>query len=301
MEPSHQLIGGVALEIRKIKTPDGAILAMSRIKPKGASLLPFPVILVHGSYSNRGFWISKKGEGLGPYLADQGFDVWIPELRGHGLSPKGPNFSAITAEDQIRHDLPAIQTAVHAITGAPCFWIGHSFGGLFVIASLSAEWMRQDMVRGLVTFGSQISFGDRYLKMPPVAWTISAFIRIMGHFPAPRLGLGPETEPAGAMRETIRWKQFRGRWATAAGRSYWDGLSAVSIPVLTYAAAGDKNDPPAGCRKLHKQLGGIDKMFIVLGRDNGFSKNFNHTDMVVSKEARLEVWPDMAAWMLDRT
>ena len=68
-----------------------------------------PVILLHGTYSKRNFWISPKGVGLGAFLADRGFDVWIPELRGHGHSPKESNFSAITAEQQIRYDLPAIQ------------------------------------------------------------------------------------------------------------------------------------------------------------------------------------------------
>ncbi|EPN67992.1 esterase/lipase/thioesterase family protein, partial [Pseudomonas syringae pv. actinidiae ICMP 19079] len=45
-----------------------------------------PVILLHGSFSNRRFWYSPKGIGLGPYLARAGYDVWIPEMRGHGLS-----------------------------------------------------------------------------------------------------------------------------------------------------------------------------------------------------------------------
>lgn len=45
-----------------------------------------PVILLHGSFSNRRFWYSPKGVGLGAFLARAGFDVWLPEMRGHGLS-----------------------------------------------------------------------------------------------------------------------------------------------------------------------------------------------------------------------
>lgn len=299
-EPCHELLGGVVLEIRTIETEDGAKLSLSRIKPRGIPPLPFPVILVHGSYSTRSFWVSPKGLGLGAYLADQGFDVWIPELRGHGLSPKGGDFSKITAEDQIRYDLPAIQDAVFSITAVPAFWIGHSFGGLFIIAALSMKWLQHDQVRGMVTFGSQISLGDRYLKFPPLAWTLSALMWVMGEFPAPVFGLGPEVESAGTMIETIRWKKLGGRWATRGGISYWDGLGNITLPVLTYAAADDKNDPPAGCRKIHKQLGSIDKMFLVLGKDGGFSKDYDHVGMVVSRAARQEVWPDVAGWLKDR-
>jgi len=299
-EPEHQLLGGVKVELRNIYTQDGTRLALSRIKPRSRQKLSTPVILIHGSYSTRSFWVSDKGIGLGVYLADQGFDVWIPELRGHGLSPKGDLFSEITAEDQIRYDLPAISDAVFTMTKTPAFWIGHSFGGLFILAALSVGWLDQDRVSSLITFGSQISLGDRYLKLPPVAWSLSALLRVMGNFPAPKFGLGPEMESAGTMIETIRWKKFRGRWTTSEGVSYWDGLKKIKIPVITYAAAKDKNDPPAGCRKIHKQLGSIDKMFMVLSKDAGFSKDYDHVGMVVSKEAQEEVWPDLAGWLKDR-
>lgn len=299
-ETAHHLLGGVKVEVNTIQTKDNVELAISRIKPRGPKSLPFPVILVHGSYSTRSFWISSKGVGLGVYLADQGFDVWIPELRGHGLSPKGDSFSKITAEDQIRYDLSAIQEAVYAQTGSSAFWIGHSFGGLFMIAALSAGWLNHDIVRGIITFGSQISFGDGYLKIPPVVWTLSLLLKIMGNFPAPKFGLGPEIEPAGTILETIRWKKLFGKWTDSEGTSYWEGLNRIEMPALMYAAAKDKNDPAAGCRKIHKQLGSIDKMFMVLGKDNGFSKDYDHVGMVVSKEAQEEVWPDLVGWLKDR-
>ncbi len=299
-EPEHQLLGGVKVELRNICTADNSWLALSRIKPRNGKSLAIPVVLIHGSYSMRSFWVSDKGVGLGVYLADQGFDVWIPELRGHGLSPKGESFSQITAEDQIRYDLPAISDAVFAMTQTPAFWIGHSFGGLFLLAALSVGWLPHDQVVSIVTFGSQISFGDTYLKFPPVAWALSSILKMVGNFPAPKLGLGPEVESAGTMIETIRWKQFRGKWTSSEGVSYWDGLEKIKMPVMTYAAADDKNDPPIGCRKIHKRLGSVDKMFMVLGKDNGFSKDYDHVGMVVSREAQEEVWPDLAGWLKDR-
>ena len=300
-KPEHHLLGGVRVEVYRIKTEDEVELAISRIHSRGEMTRQAPVILVHGTYCTRSFWVSSKGIGMGVYLAEQGFDVWIPELRGHGLSPKGESFSDITAEDQIRYDLPAIQEFVNQMTETPAFWIGHSFGGLFIVAALSMKWLNQDAVKGIVTFGSQISLGDRYLKVPPVVWSLSILMKLIGHLPAPKLGLGPEIEPAGVILETIRWKKLFGKWTDSSGKSYWDGLSDIEVPVMTFAAAKDKNDPAEGCKIIHQKYSSRDKIFIILGRNYRFSKDYDHVGMVISKEAQTEVWPDIAGWMRDRS
>lgn len=299
-QPEHQEMGGVKLELYRTRTADGVELAVSRIRPRTENARLIPVVLIHGTYCTRSFWVSSKGIGMGAYLAEQGFDVWIPELRGHGLSPKGPAFSGITAEDQIRHDLPAIQRFVHQLTKTPAFWIGHSFGGLFIIAALGMKWIDQDAIKGMITFGSQISLGDRYLKIPLVAWGLMLLLKLWGHLPAPKLGLGPEIEPAGVIMETIRWKKLFGRWTDSKGRSYWEGLKNVRIPVMTFAAANDKNDPAQGCRIMHDHYSSKDSAFIILGKQHGFSKDYDHVGMVVSKEAQMEVWPKIAGWMKDK-
>jgi pimeloyl-ACP methyl ester carboxylesterase len=295
-----QILGDVPVDVHWITTADNTELAVTRIRPRRLKPLLFPAVLVHGTYTNRHFWISPKGVGMGAYLADQGVDVWIPELRGHGLSPKGEAFSAITAQDQIYSDLPAIQDYIFQQTAAPAFWVGHSFGGLFIIAALSAKRLNQDRVKGMVTLGSQISLGDRYLKVPPVAWALSGLLRVIGHLPSPTFGLGPEIEPAGVILETIRWKKLFGKWTDTDGFSYWEGLNNIRVPVLTYAAARDRNDPAEGCRLIHDAYGSADKIFMLLGRINRFSKDYDHVGMVVSREAQTEVWPDIAGWMMDR-
>jgi pimeloyl-ACP methyl ester carboxylesterase len=295
-----QILGDVPVDVHRVTAADSTELAVTRIRPRRQKTTLFPAVLVHGTYTNRHFWLSPKGIGLGAFLAERGVDVWIPELRGHGLSPKGKRFSAITAQDQIYYDLPAIQDYVFRHTRTPAFWIGHSFGGLFIIAALSAGRLSQDHIRGMVTLGSQISLGDRYLKIPPVAWALSGLLRAIGYLPSPTFGLGPEIEPAGVILETIRWKKLFGKWTDTEGFSYWDGLRDITVPALTYAAAKDRNDPAEGCRRIHDAYGSADKIFILLGRSNRFSRDYDHVGMVVSREARAEVWPDIAGWMMDR-
>ena len=89
--------GDLSEDVYRLKpgnSPDGTVeLAVTRLgladAPESRGI---PVILLHGSFSNRRFWYSPKGIGLGAYLARQGFDVWVPEMRGHGLSKRNQDY-----------------------------------------------------------------------------------------------------------------------------------------------------------------------------------------------------------------
>ncbi len=292
-----ETLGSVDVEIHRVRTEDGAELALTRVPAPHASAHGTPVVLVHGNYSRRNFWISPKGIGLAACLAERGFDVWVVELRGHGLSPKGEHFSTITAEDHMRFDLAAVERHVEARSARSAFWVGHSAGGVYVLGALAAGWLDRTRALGVATFGSQIRDGETFLRIPGVAWFLAATLRAIGHLPAPRLGLGPEIEPAGEMIEFIRWKGWRGRWQSSEGFDYGRGLATVTVPIASFAGAADEQDPPGGCRALLELAGSSDKTFVELGRANGFVRDYGHVDMIVSKEAATEVWPRLAAWL----
>ncbi|MBW1893504.1 MAG: alpha/beta fold hydrolase [Deltaproteobacteria bacterium] len=294
-----QTVGDVPVEIFWILTEDGAEIAVSHIQTEHPVVAVNSVILLHGTYSKRNFWLSPKGVGLGSFLAESGFDVWIPELRGHGLSPKNENFSDITAEQQIRYDIPAIQQYVHSRSGTGQSWVGHSFGGVYILGALSCQWLDQNIMSHLITFGSQISKGESFLKIPGVAWACSLILKQLGYFPAPRLGLGPEVEAAAAMIEVIGWKKFLGKWTNSKGFCYWDGMGRIHIPVDAFAGAADKNDSPEGCRTMFDSIGSKNKTFTILGKKDGFLVDYDHTGMIVSKESKEEIWP-MVARLLQR-
>ena len=297
----HEALGSVSAEVHRVEVDGRAEIVLTRIRPSGEeNPHATPVLLVHGNFSNRGFWISKKGVGLAPFLAERGYDAWVVELRGHGLSPKGDAFAAVTAEDHIQADLPAAVRYISEKTHKQLYMCGHSAGGVFIAGMLSAGCVGPEQILGAALFGAQVSLGEGYLKIPPIAWLSSLVLRLLGRLPAQRLGLGPEPEPAGEILEMIRWKRLGGRWADSTGFSYWEGLGKVSTPVLSVSGENDTNDPPEGCRLLLEAIGSRDKRFVLLSRKDGFSTDYDHIGMIVSKEAAKEVWPLLATWMDER-
>ncbi|MHC6224794.1 alpha/beta fold hydrolase [Pseudomonas sp. X10] len=294
--------GDLSEDVYRIKagnSPDPSVeLAVTRLgladlgQPQGV-----PVILLHGSFSNRRFWFSPKGIGLGAHLARAGFDVWIPEMRGHGLSPRNRTWRHNRVADYARYDLPVIGAFVQEKTGQAPHWIGHSLGGTTLAAALGGGYLDTKRVASAAFFGTQVSRIYWPLKVPPVAWSGRLLLKRFAHLSGTRLKRGPEDEPIGLALESLRWHGLFGRFGDKE-RDWWAGLAEVDVPVLAVAGAGDHQDPVWACRKLFMQLGGERKQFLRLGREEGFEA-FGHVDMLVSKAAQQQVWPLVESWLRD--
>jgi pimeloyl-ACP methyl ester carboxylesterase len=291
-------IGPLDASVYRVQTEDLVELAVTRLDPL-ASTAATPVVLVHGTFCQRSFWVSDRGLGLGPHLRERGYDVWIPEVRGHGRSPRDRRFPGWSAEDQLRWDLPVVQRLVAEQTSTSAHWVGHSWGGTAILASLAAGWLDSSAIRSAVVLGANISEGDEWLARRLRATAARMLLALLGRVPARLFRLGPEPESRAYMLDFYRWKGRTPCWETQGGRSYWEGVRGLDIPLLAFAAADDHNDPPSGCRTLFEAVGSADKEYVLLGRQEGFEKDYQHLEMVVSKEAAREVYPRITAW-LDR-
>ena len=76
------ILGDLSEDIYLVKhnrDPDPSVqIALSRIGLAGNEQgedRGFPVVLVHGSFTNPGFWLSAKGRGMASFLVEKGFDV----------------------------------------------------------------------------------------------------------------------------------------------------------------------------------------------------------------------------------
>ena len=283
-------------DVLDVRAEDGALLRLSRCAPgHQATRLPGPpILLVHGTFSDRDFFGSRHG--LGPWLASSGHDTWVGELRGRGDSAHAPHWGF---EDWITCDAPALLRALTEATGAPAvLWIGHSAGGIIAAGCGARDDRYARRLAGIVLIAAPAP--DRPGPVHAAVAAVGSVVgRLAGGFPARSLRIGPTDEGPGILRQWSGWN-LRQRWVGRDGFDYLREARRVSAPALAIAGGGDLLAPPASCRRLLEALGGDDHTLLVCGRAQGFSRNYTHNRVVISSDARREVWPRIAQWIGER-
>ena len=186
----------LASERQEIRTADGWTLVAQRFRP-ARGLLPgsIPVILCHGLTYNAEFWDIEPSVSFATYLSERGWDVWVVNLRGSGLSSKwvarideaptmvvggmirratngkvaptghaslDPKYSRWNLDDHVNYDVPALVHLVRSRTGATeVAWVGHSMGGIIALAHLARY--QNPGIGKLVTVGAQMTMPDGQL------------------------------------------------------------------------------------------------------------------------------------------
>lgn len=189
-----------AIQIRPYftTTADGWKLVANRYwRAGGYDPQKLPIILCHGFSYNALFYDLNPNVSLARYLAEQGFDVWVVDLRGCGLSSKwavtsrggadailgrvfrrkdeaipehgygslDPKYAKWTMDDHVEYDIPAlIELVKHNAKKDKVAWVGHSMGGNVMLARMS-KYGTDPSVAKLVTVGSQVTMPDGQLLM----------------------------------------------------------------------------------------------------------------------------------------
>ena|GEM_PF-1145268 len=266
---------------------DGGCCGLTQVSAEGV-ITKAPVVLVPGMFTGRRFWLSDKQVGLAAYLARAGYPAFIAQRRGLSDSPACNARAGLI--DHVKYDLPAVQRAVFDAQAQRAFWIGHSFGGV-MSALACARYLEPAQVTGLVLFASQFEVGKRMLDWPANRAT-RGLARLLGHFPARAAGLGPENEPVAAMLDATHWVETGRRQAYLR-----ETLARITAPALAISGAADRVDPSAGCERFIGHFASTDKTFERAGTATGYSVDFDHPGIVVSKAAQAEVWPRVVAWL----
>ena len=253
-----------------------------------------PVLMVHGSFTNRGFWFSQKGKGLARQLLEAGLDPWMIELRGHGDSPENTQYQSNSIESYAEYDLPAIAEFITEQTGKNPFWLGHSMGGVTIATSIATGKINNDNCEGIVLLGSQVSRFPLSLRVPFLR--VSARLMLAIKKPLIKSAKGPEHEPLGIAREFVRWGGLFHGWKSSKGLKYWNELKDSGLPVLAFGAKKDKGDPAKHCKKLALSIN-PKASFYELSKQAGYSMDYGHVNMVISEQAKSEVWPQIINWI----
>ncbi|MBI5524709.1 MAG: alpha/beta fold hydrolase, partial [Deltaproteobacteria bacterium] len=149
-------------------TEDRQPLVMTRFRdPSGGDGVP--VVLVHGLGQNRFTWHLSRAS-MAEYLACRGFDVFVPELRGHGLSREAGSVHPAGFSEYVYSDVPAILREVRKLSGGQqVFYCGHSLGGTIGYALDPAE---QAHLRGIVFLSAPFDFCKGLCALRALCWSL---------------------------------------------------------------------------------------------------------------------------------
>jgi predicted alpha/beta hydrolase len=274
--------------VQHITTDDGVALALHRLGPADG----IPVILATGTFSNSSFWLGTRGTGFARFLAAAGYEACVLDYRGHGASQRPAPGQRWVFDDFGRHDLA---TAVRTLRGEgrrPLL-VGHSAGGAAILSALAAEPDLRSATPGAIIIATPLPWLQRWRRT--AAWTLRFAARHLDAFPARLLRLGPEDELPGVMEQWMDWN-IRGHWTGRDGTDYCEKLPGLTLPLLFIAGAGDHRFAPPDAVKGLQRLTPASH-FMLAGRETGFARDYGHVDIVVSREAKGEIWPRLLEWL----
>lgn len=313
-----------------VTTADGFSLALFRHRPHGAPKNVEPVLLVHGLGANRFNFDAADDCSLARYLAAQGYDVWLVDLRGSGESAAGSWRWQWTFDDHVDHDVPPVLEFICRETGRErVHWIGHSMGGMLLYAHLLRQGGRR--IASGVTLGSPVRFTPRpggLHRLAPLEPLVKLLPMVpaaaVGRLAAPLVGLvgpallGHQMNVAnvdwgvirkayynvashlapGVLAQFLAWMRS-GDFAASDGFSYRDNLARITTPLFVVAGKGDRISPAADVRPAYDAVASARKAYLELAQCAGFACDYGHLDLIFGRQAPTEVYPRIAAWLAD--
>lgn len=325
-------------ELHWARTPDGWELPLGRYLPRGERVAREPVILCHGMGANRFNLDLNERYSLARYLAQRGFETWVVELRGCGITRRPANGRqyAHCFDDEVAQDVPALIGMVKEVSGSErVLWVGHSKGGMVMYAWCGLA-PRTD-IAGVVAIGSPMRVAP--LIHPALLGTLTRFENIplleAVYLSSPVRALAPlgstgilrlrymamsenmEPEITGfamanlignVSRKTLR--QFS-RWRTTGRFTNWDGtvdygegLATSPVPFLLIAGGADILVPAVSVEAARDAMitaRGLDRVeYVLASKTSGWSCDYGHGDLVLGRKAPEEIFPRVETWLRER-
>lgn len=268
-----------------------------------------PIFLVHGSIENGRIFYSNSGKGLAPYLASQGYDVFVADLRGRGQSK--PSISAASdfgLNHTLTEDFPAFISKIKELKGdVPQYWGAHSWGGVLMLAYLARPAMHVQ-VQAMAFFGSKRRISIRSFKkffMVDVMWNWFAKLTVAatGALYAKKLKMGSDSESRLTHLQTHAWVVEQPWLHWHDNFDYAAALQQMQLPPTLYLT-GAKDDVlghPIDVEKLMLETGCTRSKFKVVSKQNGYLHDYDHINLLTHPDAQHDHFPEVVQWFKNRS
>jgi hypothetical protein len=109
-----------------------------------------------------------------------------------------------------------------------------------------------------------------------------------------------EDIPAPLNADFLEWAVGDGQ-IRVGGKEALAGLAEVGAPALFFAGNADRLAPPAAVKAAFDAWGsareGVDKSFVVLGREHGFRADYGHGDLAMGAHVAAELFAPIATFL----
>ncbi len=322
----------------RCETDDSWRLALQRYPPSVFIDNRAPVILVHGEGFNRYIFDWDEKHSLARYLAKAGFDTWIVELRGHGMSddreahpPKEVETEWIF-EDYIIRDLQAAMDFIRKETGHDeVSLIGHSTGGVIVYGAI--EKIRYSRhVRNAVVIAAPLLFtsvNDTMVTLYSYRHTVmdEDFVDLSKgtNVPAPFekntetvisllffndafldkdlveqfMEVGLSRVRTLILDQFAKWYEDMTAYATEdSSFLYYEDQTLIRMPLLILGGLRDNFAEPENVYEASLKVDPRIKTFQMFGKVEGHMDNYGHTGLLLGDFARKDVYPVISNWLV---
>ena len=272
--------------------------------------LGMPVFMLPGALqSSEVFYPAdekQQREGLAHYLARQGFDVFIADLRGKGKAwPQLSGHSQFGVHQLITEDLPAL---IHKVTelrpGSAQLWIGQGWGGVLLNACFARFGDQLAPVKHIVQFGvrrhCELSSTKKRWVLG-VVWhrLYQTMAALSGYLPLAKWRMASSNESQQCLKDYLQWSAEE-LWSDPVdGFDYGAAILQQQLPPsLYFVAQGDTVYGELGdVRRFMREQGQHDARMILLSKKGGNQRNYSHKGMLVHSDCEQDHFPLLLSWL----
>ncbi|GAA5038392.1 alpha/beta hydrolase [Marivirga lumbricoides] len=280
---------GYNLHLRRFFTPDAKA----------------SIFLLHGSIEDGRIFYSKSGKGLAPFLAQNGYDVFVADLRGKGKST--PNISPESdfgQKEAIMEDMPAFMDYINQKTGKkPEYMMAHSWGGVIILSYLAR--FKHENLKAQAFFGSKrdvkVQNIYRWFNIDLLWNKMGTYlVHKHGYLPATKYNIGSDNEAKHFYLQVNNWV-YSDEWIDSFdGFNYAEALQKQKIaPTLHLTGAKDTHSGhPKDVKRLMVEIGNQeDHHFQVIGKKYGHKHNYNHINLLTHPDAPIDHFQEVLQWL----
>ncbi|MEM1243258.1 MAG: alpha/beta fold hydrolase [Pseudomonadota bacterium] len=265
------------------------------------------IFMLHGAIENGKIFYSNSGKGLAPFLAKQGYDVFVADLRGKGKSkPLIDKHATYGQTEAITEEIPAFIEAIKIISGNyPSFWIAHSWGGVLLNSALARYPKLMQPIKAMVHFSVKrcvrVHNWRRFI-MVDIIWKYLAkwIAALFGYLPAKQLKIGSDNESKKYHLQTLAWVRPKA-WRDP--QDQFDYAAAVKqhpLPPALYLtgcrdfALGHANDVTDFMQESNHQH----SEFLLLSQANSNLHDYDHISILTHPDAERDQFQRVLDWLV---